>query len=124
MVGAKALYQGPHQSRAHVRFGDKRCRKQLADVAIDVADAVLRRNVSKVGGQRDAAGALEPRQRWLWIPADVAVGRVVDDEVELRPILGCLTDVGDISEAAQVRKLLLHPWREQALVNADVLDAR
>jgi hypothetical protein len=39
---AKALDQGPHQSRAHVGFGDKRCRKQLADVAIDVVDAVLR----------------------------------------------------------------------------------
>ena len=49
MIAAKALYQGPHQSRAHIRFGDKRCRKQLTDIAIDVVDAVLRRNVSKIG---------------------------------------------------------------------------
>jgi hypothetical protein len=45
----------------------------LTDIAIDVVDVVLRRNVSKIAGPRDAAGALELRQRLLWISADVTV---------------------------------------------------
>jgi hypothetical protein len=48
---------------------------------------------------------------------------VVDHEVELRPVLRRLADVADVAVADQVRKLLLHRRREQALVDADVLQA-
>ena len=32
----------------------------------------------------------------------MAIGAVIDDEVELRPILRGLADVGDVNEAAQI----------------------
>src|SRR5262245_18693832 len=69
--------------------------------------------------QRSRVHPLELGQRLLRIAADMAVGRVVDDEVELRPVFRRLAHVGHIGEAGQVRKLLLYPWREQALVNTD-----
>ena len=114
MVGAEPLDQRAHQRGAHPRLRDQRGREQLADVAIDVADAVLRRDVREVAGPGDPPGALELGKRLRRIAADMAVGRVVDDEVELRPVLGSLPDIGDVGEAAQVGVLLLDCGREKS----------
>src|ERR1700674_115027 len=53
----------------------------------------------------------------------MAVGGMIDDEIELRPVLGGLADIGDVGEASQIGKRLLYPRREQPLVDADVLAA-
>ena len=49
---------------------------------------------------------------------------MVDDEVELRPILCGLADISDIGKATQMWKLFLNSRREQPLVDADVLDSQ
>jgi len=43
----------------------------------------------------------------------MTVSGVIDDEVELRPVLGRLADIGDIGKAAQIGKLFLDSRREQ-----------
>ena len=53
----------------------------------------------------------------------MAIGAVIDDEIELRPILRRLADVAHVDEAAQIGELPLERRRKQALVHADVLDA-
>jgi hypothetical protein len=87
VVGANTLYEGPHEGCANIGLRHKRGREQLTHVAIDVADAVLRRDIGKVAGPGDSSGALELGKRLFRITADVAVGGVINDEVELRPIL-------------------------------------
>src|ERR1700733_2929177 len=75
-------------------------------------------------GPLDSAGAFEVRQRHLGVTADVAISGVIDDEIELRPILGGLADVRDVNETAQVGKLMFDARRKQPFMNADILDAR
>ena len=57
------------------------------------------------------------------LAADPAIGRVVDQEIELRPVLRRLADIADIGIGPQMREFLLDRRGEQALVDADVLDA-
>jgi hypothetical protein len=106
VVGAETLDERSHKSSAYIRLGNERGCEQLAHISVDVAHPVLRRDVGEVAGPGDASGALELCQRLLRVAADVAVGRVIDDEVELRPILRRLTDVGDIGEAALCKQSL------------------
>jgi len=121
VIGAEPLISVPSAPRRHsARY--QRGREQLPDIAIDVADAYCA-GCREIGGPGDAAGALEFRQRDSWIAADMAIGRVVDDEVELRPVLRGLSDIGDVGEAAQVRYCFSIPGGT-ALVDADILDAR
>jgi hypothetical protein len=88
----------------------------LADVAIDVADAVFPRNVRKVAGPGDALGALEFGERLGRIAADMAIGRVVDDEIQLRPILRRLADIRDIATRARRLAALKPPWTRSCIL--------
>jgi len=99
MIDSEPLDQRAHQRGADVRLGNQRGGEQLADVAIDIVDAILGGNVGKIAGPGDPPGALEFGQRLLRIAADMAVSGVIDDEIELRPVLGSLTDIGDVGEA-------------------------
>jgi hypothetical protein len=90
---------------------------------MDVVDAILGGDVGKVAGPGDASSPLEFGERFRRIAADMAVGRMVDDEIKLWPILRRLANVGHVGETAQARELLLDRWREQPLVHADILDA-
>ena len=48
---------------------------------------------------------------------------MVDDEIELRPILGGLADVADVAITQQMRELLFHGWRKQSFVDAHIDDS-
>ena len=126
VVGAHALDHRAEHERAHARLGHVAVGEDLAEVGVDVVHAVLPGDVGEVGDPVDAAGALQlvPGVRGRAARAgDPAVRRVVDHEVELRPVLGRLADVVDVAVADEVRELRLDRRREQALVDADVLQA-
>src|SRR2546426_9852468 len=73
----------------------------------------------------DAPALLELRPRLVHRAATgEAVARVVDDEVELRPVLGRAADVPHVGVGQEVRELLLDRGREQPLVDADVDEPR
>ncbi len=122
-VDTHLLDHDAHQGGGDPRLGDHGHGEELAYVGIDVVDAVDFRDVGEVAGPGDAAGTLELLQRHVRIAADVAVGAVIDDEVELRPVFRRLAHIAGVDEAAQVRKLPVERGGEQALVDADVLDA-
>ena len=55
--------------------------------------------------------------------AGVAIAGMVDDEIQLRPVLGGFADVAHVHKGTQGGELLFDRGREQSLVDADVLDA-
>ena len=79
----------------HIPLGNERSSKHLTDVAVHVAHAVLFWDVGEIARPGNAAGTFEFRERDRRIAADVAVGRVIDDEVEVRPVLRRLPDIRD-----------------------------
>src|SRR4029450_287173 len=73
----------------------------------------------------DAPGLLELRPGILYLAAaGETVAAVIDDEVDLRPVLGRLADVAHVRVGPPVRELLLDRRREQALVDAPLVVAR
>ena len=50
MIRPEALNERSHQGRTNIGLGYKRCREQLPDIAVDIADAVLRGDVGEVAG--------------------------------------------------------------------------
>ena len=126
VVGAQALDQHAHQRRAEARLDHRGLGEDLAEIAVDVADAVLGRDLGEVAGPFDAAGLLELRiaVRRGAGRAGPAIGRVVDDEADLRPVLGRLADIVDRGVGREVREALLGRGRIEALVDADDVVAR
>jgi RNA polymerase sigma factor RpoD-like protein len=111
--------------RAQPRLGDRRLREDLAEVAVHVAHAVLRRDLGQVGHPVDAAGLRSNCASVLGAcRRPEAVARVVDDEVQLRPVLRRFGDVAHVGVLQQVREAFRHRRREQPLVHAHVDDAR
>ena len=95
VIGAEPFNESSHQRGADVRLGNERSSKHLTDVAVHVAHAVLFWDVGEIARPGNAAGTFEFRERDRRIAADVAVGRVIDDEVEVRPVLRRLPDIRD-----------------------------
>ena len=104
VVGAEALDERAHHRRAQARLGDGALREDLAEIAVDVGHAVLRGNLREVGHPVDAPGLIELLHADAVRAAGVAERRVVDDEVELRPVLRGLADVAHVGVRQQVRK--------------------
>jgi len=81
-------------------------------------------NFGEVADPRAAPGLVEFLHAVGRFAADPAIARMVDEEIELRPILGRLADIADIGIGPQMRELLFGGGREQTLMDADVLDPR
>src|SRR5882724_2233187 len=123
-VGPQPAHELAHHGRAHARIGHGALGKDLAKVSVDVVDAVLARGLREVRHPLDAPGLLELRPGVVRLAAaGEAVGRVVDDEVELRPVLGRLAHVSHVGVGEEMRELLLDGWREEPLVDADIDEA-
>ena len=45
----------------------------------------------------------------------MAIGAMIDDEIELRPVLRRLADIAGVGEGAQIGELAVERRREQAL---------
>ncbi len=124
MVGTQPAHQHTHHECRQIRIGHRALREDLAEIAVHVGHAEARRNVGQIVHPVDAPGALHLLPGIVGAPAGgESIGRVVNDEVELRPVLRGLADVFDVGIAQQIRKRALGMRRKQALVHAHVLDA-
>src|SRR6202034_4838687 len=93
VIGAQALYQRAYDERGELRLGDRAQRENLAEIAIDVADAVLRRNFCEIAAPLIPTGFLNRGPCLGGVRATAAhvpKTGVINDEVQLRPILGGL----------------------------------
>jgi hypothetical protein len=96
----------------------------LPDVGVDVGDAVLLGNLGEVADPGHTPGPHELVPAILGAAAGgVSVAAVIDDEVELRPILRGLAHVVHLGIGEEMRPSFSCCLREQAFVHADVLDA-
>ena len=68
VIGAQSFDQRPHDRCAQPRLRHRGHGEDLPEIAVDVVDAVLRRNLGEVGDPLDATGLLELRQRLLRRP--------------------------------------------------------
>src|SRR5882762_3633451 len=84
-VMAQPLNQGTHYGRRQHRLGDHVPGEDRTQVAIDVADTVLLGDLGEVGEPRKPPGLLPFVDAVARRSAEMAVTRMVDDEVELRP---------------------------------------
>src|SRR5688572_20513841 len=87
VIGTESLDELPHHRCAQTRLRHGALREDLSEIAVDVGHAVLRGNLGEVGHPVDAAAAVELLDAFLVCAAGEAERRVVDDEVELRPVL-------------------------------------
>ncbi len=124
VVGAEPLDQRAHQRRGKPRLRHRRPREELAEIAVDIGDAIFRGNLGELADPRDPAGLVPLRHGFGGRAADMSVGGMVDDEIELRPILCRLADIAHIGIGGEVGKLPFDGGREQPLVDANILDAR
>ena len=109
MVGAQAAHQHAHQGRGEPRLGHRGQREELAEIGVDVGHAVLAGDLGQVGHPVHAAGLLELGERVGGVAAArEAIGPVIDDEVELRPVLRRLADIAHIGMRQQMWELLFH----------------
>ena len=123
VVRAQALDQRAHERGGEARVRHRAVGERRADLAVDVAHPVLGRDLGQVGGPLHAAGLLELGQRVLRRLLERPKRAVVDDEVELGPVLGRLAHVPDRVVLPDARPGLLVVGGQQALVDADGADA-
>src|SRR5438270_7518220 len=101
------------------------CANSWPTSAVDIAHAVLGRDLGEIGHPLDAPRLFELRPGILHLAAArEPVAAVIDDEVDLRPVLGGAAHVAHVGVREQVRELRLHRRREESLVNADLVLAR
>lgn len=105
-------------------MGDRGVGEDLTEVAIDVGNAVAFRNLREIAQPVDPAGRLELFDRGVDGRADTAHAGMIDDEIEVGPVPCGPRDVVDIGVRQQAGPAPGRLRREQALVNADIADAR
>src|SRR5260370_5079097 len=86
-VGAQSLDQRAHHGGREARLGDHRPGEDRAQVAIDVADAVLSGNLGEVAQPRQAPGLLPLLDALGGLTTEMAGTRMVDGRRALRPVL-------------------------------------
>src|SRR3546814_769363 len=107
-------------SDLHARIIDDRVSEALADVGTNIGDTMGLRNLGKVTdpGQATSPGELFPCLAGL--AADMAIAGMIDEEIELWPILRSFGDIAHIGIAPKVWVTLLQSLGEQSLVDANI----
>src|SRR5687767_10253700 len=117
MIRAEAADERAEEGRREARTGDRRVGEGGADLTVDILDSVLRRNLRQVGGPLDAAGLLELGERRIGRLEEWPQRGVVDDEVDLRPVLRRLAYVPDRVVLPHIGPRLLVVGGQQPLVD-------
>src|SRR5215471_13082757 len=123
VVDPEPADQAAHERRGEARVGDGGIGEGRANLAVDVADPVLGRDLGEVRGPLDAARLLEFGERVVGLLHERPEGSMIDDEIDLRPVLGGLPDVPDRVVLPHSGPRLLVVGGEEALVDADGGDA-
>src|SRR5216684_8139655 len=101
--------QRAHHRGAEARVRDGRNGKGCADIGIDVADASFLWDRGEIRHPPDVATLFELRELAVGRLEECAKRRMVDHEIDLRPILGCLRQVVHIG-------VFPRPARDRSLV--------
>jgi hypothetical protein len=124
MIDAHALDPRPEERCRKAEICCARRGKAGAHLSVNVGDPILHRDAGEAAGPLDLAGLFKFSQNSIGRLPERLQTAMVDDEVQLRPVLGGLTDIpGRVVLLHILPAFLVICWH-QAFVDADRTDAR